>query len=156
MSSYGRIVDEMLDDAIATQSARDIDVSYERVGNNCGGCTTEVISHREYSVKEEPSVLSVAEKRKATPVFSGVLSYFPDAVKYVSQVSKAGNDQHHPDKPLHWDRAKSTDELDALARHLVDHSVNPMDTDGMLHLGKVAWRALAMLQKYLENDNTSS
>jgi hypothetical protein len=153
MSSYGRKVDEMLDDAISTQSARDIEVSYERVGNNCGGCTTEVISHREYSIKEEPAVLSVAEKRKATPVFSGVLSYFPDAVKYVSQVSKAGNDQHHPDKPLHWDRAKSTDELDALARHLVDHSVNPMDTDGMLHLGKVAWRALAMLQKYLEDDN---
>jgi hypothetical protein len=90
--------------------------------------------------------------RKGQPVFSGVLAYFPDALKYVSQVSKAGNDQHHKDKPLHWDRNKSTDDIDALSRHLIDHSVNPIDDDGILHLGKVAWRALATLQKYLENN----
>jgi hypothetical protein len=90
--------------------------------------------------------------RKSQPVFSGVLAYFPDAIKYVSQVSKAGNDQHHKDKPLHWDRNKSTDDIDALSRHLIDHSVNPIDDDGILHLGKVCWRALATLQKYLENN----
>lgn len=90
--------------------------------------------------------------RKSQPVFSGVLAYFPDALKYVSQVSKAGNAQHHKDKPLHWDRNKSTDDIDALSRHLIDHSVNPIDDDGILHLGKVAWRALATLQKYLENN----
>lgn len=96
---------------------------------------------------EEPTA---AELRKGTPVYSGVLKYFPKAIKYVSQVSKAGNDQHHPDKPLHWDRSKSQDETDALARHLIDHSIDPVDTDGMLHLGKVAWRALAALEKHLE------
>ena len=94
-----------------------------------------------------------AKLRKNTPVFSGVLSYFPLALKEVSRVSKRGNDQHHPDKPLHWDRNKSTDELDALARHLIDHSVNPIDDDGQLHIAKVAWRALAYLEKYLEGDN---
>ena len=92
-----------------------------------------------------------ASRRKSTPVFSGVLKYFPDAIKYVSEVSQKGNDQHHPGEPLHWDRNKSTDELDALARHLIDHSIEPMDTDGMLHIGKVAWRALAYLQKHLES-----
>lgn len=92
-----------------------------------------------------------AQVRKNTPVFSGVLSYFPLALKEVSKVSKQGNDQHHPDKPLHWDRNKSTDELDALTRHLLDHSVNPVDDDGQLHIAKVAWRALAYLEKYLEN-----
>ena len=92
-----------------------------------------------------------ASRRKSTPVFSGVLKYFPDAIKYVSEVSQKGNDQHHPGEPLHWDRNKSTDELDALARHLIDHSIDPMDTDGMLHIGKVAWRALAYLQKHLES-----
>ena len=92
-----------------------------------------------------------AHKRKGQPVTLGVLAYFPDAIKYVAQVSKAGNDQHHPDKELHWDRSKSTDELDALARHLIDHTVDPVDDDGIYHLGKVAWRALAALQKYLEN-----
>ena len=31
-----------------------------------------------------------------------------------------------------------------LVRHLIDHSSNPMDDDGVLHLAKVAWRALAV------------
>ena len=92
-----------------------------------------------------------AADRKATPVFSGVLKYFPNALKEVSKCSKAGNDQHHPDKPLHWDMDKSKDEYDALTRHLIDHTINPIDDDGMLHLTKVAWRALAGLERYLTN-----
>ena len=94
--------------------------------------------------------VSKAQKRKATPVFSGVLKYFPDALKEVAKCSKAGQDQHNPDKPLAWDRSKSGDELDALTRHLIDHGVNPVDDDGVLHLAKVAWRSLAALQKHLE------
>lgn len=90
--------------------------------------------------------------RKEQPVFSGVLAYFPDALKYVSQVSKAGNNQHHKDKPLHWDKSKSNDNIDALTRHLIDHSINPLDDDNILHLGKVCWRALATLQIYLEEN----
>ena len=93
---------------------------------------------------------TVAQERKDTPVFSGVLKYFPDALKEVSKCSKAGNAQHNPNKPLFWDRSKSGDELDALTRHLIDHSVDPVDTDGVLHLAKVAWRSLAALQKHLE------
>lgn len=104
----------------------------------------------EYNVIETKS--QKAAKRKATPVYSGVLKYFPKAIKYVSVVSKVGNDQHHPDKPLHWDKSKSTDEPDALVRHLIDHSIEPIDDDGMLHLGKVAWRALAMLERYLDDN----
>ena len=46
--------------------------------------------------------VSEAQKRKDTPVFSGVLKYFPNALKEISKCSKAGNDQHHPDKPLHF------------------------------------------------------
>jgi len=92
-----------------------------------------------------------AAQRKATPVFSGVLKYFPNALKEVAKCSKAGNDQHHPDKPLHWDMNKSKDEYDALTRHLIDHTINPIDDDGMLHLTKVAWRALAGLERYLTN-----
>ena len=92
-----------------------------------------------------------AADRKATPVFSGVLKYFPNALKEVSKCSQAGNNQHHPDKPLHWDMDKSKDEYDALTRHLIDHTINPIDDDGMLHLTKVAWRALAGLERYLTN-----
>lgn len=92
-----------------------------------------------------------AAERKATPVFSGVLKYFPNALKEVAKCSKAGNDQHHPDKPLHWDMDKSKDEYDALTRHLIDHTINPVDDDGTLHLAKVAWRALAGLERHLTN-----
>ena len=92
-----------------------------------------------------------ADERKATPVFSGVLKYFPNALKEVAKCSKAGNDQHHPDKPLHWDMDKSKDEYDALTRHLIDHTIDPLDDDGVLHLTKVCWRALAGLERYLTN-----
>jgi len=92
-----------------------------------------------------------AAERKATPVFSGVLKYFPNALKEVAKCSQAGNDQHHPDKPLHWDMDKSKDEYDALTRHLIDHTINPIDDDGTLHLAKVAWRALAGLERHLTN-----
>ena len=87
-------------------------------------------------------------KRKQMPVYSGERKYFPDAIAEVAKVSWAGNQQHHPNKPLHWDRNKSTDELDALTRHLIE--AGKIDTDGMRHSAKVAWRALANLQKELE------
>jgi len=90
--------------------------------------------------------------RKEMPVYSGVLKYFPDALKEVSKCSLAGNNQHHPNKPLHWDKNKSTDNEDALVRHLIDHSTNPVDDDGILHLAKVAWRSLAALQIHLDKN----
>ena len=92
------------------------------------------------------------QKRKQLPIYSGVLKYFPDALAEVSKVSRAGNEQHNPDKPLHWDRSKSTDELDALTRHLLE--AGKLDTDGIRHSAKIAWRALANLQKEIENDTS--
>ena len=87
---------------------------------------------------------------KDMPVFSGVLKYFPLALLEISKVSKAGNDQHCPGEPLHWDRSKSDDELDALTRHLL--KAGEIDSDGMRHSAKVAWRALANLEKEIENN----
>ena len=89
-------------------------------------------------------------KRKEIPVYSGVLKYFPDAIKEVAKCSYRGNQQHNPNKKLHWDRSKSGDELDALSRHLLD--AGTFDSDGIRHSAKVAWRALANLQKEIEND----
>lgn len=91
-----------------------------------------------------------AQERKAVPIFSGVLKYFPDAIAAVAECSKKGNDQHNPGKSLHWDRSKSGDELDALTRHLME--AGTIDTDGIRHSAKVAWRALANLQKEIEQD----
>ena len=89
--------------------------------------------------------------RKTYPVATGVLSYFPLAIMAVAHVSYLGNEQHHPGQPLHWDRTKSTDEADALMRHFLARGT--LDTDGAPHSAKVAWRALALLEKELEAGN---
>lgn len=89
-----------------------------------------------------------AQIRKEYPIFSGVVRYFPKALLYVSRVSLQGNKQHHPNEPLHWDKSKSTDESDALLRHLIDY--DKFDDDGILHAGKVAWRSLALLEREIE------
>jgi hypothetical protein len=79
-----------------------------------------------------------AAERKAHPVYSGFIKYFPHAIAAVSHLSYKGNQQHHPDKPLHWDMSKSTDELDAMMRHVIDEDWE-----------QVAWRALANLERKL-------
>ena len=107
------------------------------------------VNNIEVNEPEEVKISNKAQLRKNTPVFSGVLKYFPNALKAVARASKAGNDQHHKDKPLHWDMSKSSDEYDAMIRHLLDHQENPVDDDNVLHLTKVAWRALAGLERYL-------
>ena len=92
--------------------------------------------------------LNEPAKRKGQPITTGVLDYFPDALLAIAECSRKGNDQHNPGKPLHWDRSKSGDESDALVRHLLERG--KIDSDGIRHTAKVAWRALAMLQKELE------
>ena len=94
-----------------------------------------------------------AKARKALPLASGCIDYFPDALLAVAGVSKVGNDQHNPGKPLHWDRSKSGDEADALMRHFVERGA--LDTDGQRHSAKVAWRALALLQKEIEAERAA-
>ena len=90
------------------------------------------------------------QERKQIPIVSGVLDYFPLAIAEVAKCSWAGNQQHHPDKELHWDKTKSTDHADCIGRHLIDRG--KFDTDGQRHSAKLAWRALALLQIELEKD----
>ncbi len=89
-----------------------------------------------------------ATERKSFPMAEGLLDYFPDALAYVAYVSKMGNDQHNPGKPIHWARGKSTDHANCIIRHLSDRGLT--DLDSVLHSGKLAWRALALLQMELE------
>lgn len=92
-----------------------------------------------------------AKARKAVPLYSGVVRYFPRALIAVAQCSYRGNEQHHPGTPLHWDRSKSQDHLDCLMRHMVDDVLGvEIDTDETEHLTKCAWRALAALELHLE------
>ena len=95
-----------------------------------------------------------AEERKALPLAAGVLDYFPDALLAIAEVSRVGNEQHHPGAPLHWDKSKSTDEADALMRHLLDRGT--LDTDGLRHTAKAAWRALALLQRELDAERVAA
>jgi hypothetical protein len=88
--------------------------------------------------------------RKQYPVASGVLDYFPDAMVEISHVSYIGNEQHNPGTPLHWDRSKSGDESDAMIRHFLQRGTK--DVDGLRHSAKMAWRALAILQKEIEGE----
>jgi hypothetical protein len=94
-----------------------------------------------------------AEIRKNTPVYTGYLKYFPLVPGEVAKTSLAGNKQHLDGKPLHWDRNKSKDQLDAALRHLIDHARGELkDDDGTYHLAKAIWRLSAELQLILEND----
>ena len=89
-----------------------------------------------------------AKARKLVPIATGVLDYFPKALAAIAEVSRIGNEQHNPGKPLHWDRSKSGDESDALIRHFLERGT--IDIDGGRHSAKVAWRALALLEKEIE------
>lgn len=93
------------------------------------------------------------KSRKGSPVFSGVLMYFPEAIMEIAKHSKKGNDLHNPGQPLHWAKEKSSDQADCIARHLIDIGPNwdALDPEtGSLHAVALAWRALALLQTVLE------
>lgn len=91
-----------------------------------------------------------AAERKRYPVGTGVLDYFPDAIVAISNVSWHGNEQHNPGQSLRWSRSKSSDEADTLIRHFLQRG--QLDTDGTRHSAKMAWRALALLQKEIEDE----
>ena len=104
-------------------------------------------------------VQSESDRRKATPIWSGVLRYFPDAVAAVARLSLKANGKHNPGKPMGWAREKSKDHGDSLVRHQMEPEKIDPET-GELHAAAVAWRALAQLQlleearlgKELENE----
>ena len=89
-----------------------------------------------------------SDDRKQIPLVRGLLDYFPLALAEIAKISSAGNQQHNPGEEIHWARSKSKDHADCIGRHLIDRGT--IDTDGQRHTGKLAWRALALLQEELE------
>lgn len=94
-----------------------------------------------------------AKARKRFPIASGFMDYFPDAIVAVAEISYQGNEQHNPGQPLHWARGKSADEPDTMQRHFLQRGT--LDTDGKRHSAKMAWRAMAILQKEIEDDQAA-
>ena len=81
-------------------------------------------------------------------MMDGLLSYFPNALAYVAEVSKIGSEKHNTGQPMHWARGKSMDHGNKIIRHQADAGLK--DAQGVRHSGYVAWRALAQLQEELE------
>lgn len=97
----------------------------------------------------QPTLTTDSQERKDTPIYSGVVKYFPLALAEIARLSKTGNDKHNPGQPLHWSRGKSNDHADCVMRHLMEVGTIDPD-DGHRHATKLAWRALALLQLELE------
>lgn len=99
---------------------------------------------------EKPALRpKTSAERKAEPIYSGVLLYFPDALAAVARLSKAGNDKHNPGESLHWAREKSTDHMDCVIRHsLTPNEVDPENREA--DLVALVWRGLAELQLFEE------
>lgn len=100
--------------------------------------------------------------RKKTPLYFGLMVYFPDALEAVAQVSYEADRKHNPNKPEgappHWNRSTSTDEYDAVARHLNDRAkgvefdpeLSELAGRNIRVMACAAWRTLAALQKEIE------
>lgn len=80
-----------------------------------------------------------SEERKAIPIYTGFIKYFPDAIVEVTKQSCKGMAQHNTPT---WNKNISKDELDALMRHMIEED-----------WAAVAWRAMANLQRKLEEDS---
>ena len=90
-----------------------------------------------------------AAARKSIPIMTGVMDYFPDAIAEVAILSRIGNDQHNPGQVMHWAKDKSTDHANCIMRHAIERGTrDPIDK--VRHSTKLAWRALALLQRELD------
>ena len=81
-------------------------------------------------------------ERKAVPIYTAFIKYFPDAIIEVTKNSVRGNLQHNTPDKIFWDKDKSKDELDALMRHMIEED-----------WASVAWRAMANLQRKCDEEN---
>ena len=132
-----------LDDGVTDADMKDFDVPQDYV-MTCADCGV-------WHSDDDPCVSStISGDRKQYPLARGLLDYFPKALAEVAHCSWHCNEQHNAGEPMHWAREKSTDEADALLRHLVDRG--KLDKDGIRHSVKVAWRALAMLERELDGE----
>lgn len=79
---------------------------------------------------------------------SSVIYYWPNALAALAELNVQGNMQHYGNADnVQWVHKVSNKHIDKLLNHLIDHGT--LDTDGIRHSTKVAWRALANLEDEL-------
>jgi hypothetical protein len=87
-----------------------------------------------------------------TPIFQGLLDYFPLACLAVADVSAQGAAKYS------WKGWESVPDgikrySDALVRHIVYETIDgAFDKDGFRHAAQIAWNALAVLELKLRNE----
>lgn len=120
------------------------------------GYSTAIASYQASTLIDNNKILNkIMPIRKEKPLFSGCISYFPDALLAIAEHSKKANDKHNPGQPLHWSKHKSADHADCVARHLLDigQTWNAVDPEfNSYHATALAWRALALLQTVIERE----
>lgn len=90
-------------------------------------------------------------ERKECALSRGLYNYFPDALALIARHSVRSGEKHHPDAPVHWERGKSDDHEDCIGRHSLSIAIDPNSLDdGQPHVICRAWRALAALQLWAE------
>lgn len=96
------------------------------------------------------------DARNALPIWEAVVMYFPDVWAEVAKVSVAGNKQHGLGTKLHFARDVSTDHLNKVFRHCLDHAQGSLiDSDETYHMAKAIWRACAELQVTIERQQAA-
>lgn len=104
--------------------------------------------------------------RKALPIFAMIAGYFPKALREVTRVCVANNVRYSPDRAptdITWNRGKSKDQSGSLFRHLLEREVDGhvfetvpeeiakiIGRPNVYVLAEAAWRALAMLEEEIE------
>lgn len=93
-------------------------------------------------------------ERKALPIFTFLVEYFPDVIVELTKLCVQGNIQHNPElKPtdIKWAREKSTDQMNTAFRHMMDRGRGiHFDSDGVRHIIKSVWRNMAQAQLDIE------
>lgn len=115
----------------------------------CGACEAEMESDPNGISLNSPGAKADAGK---PPIMRGVVSYFPNALLAVAEVSGFGAGKYT------WGGWRTVSDgvdrySDALLRHVVKGETESRDHDsGLLHAAHAAWNALARLELLLAEE----
>lgn len=123
-------------------------VEYDRFASTYETLNREEKDPHGKTSKEPGSKLDAGK----SPVYQGLLDYFPRACKAVADVSARGAAKY---AWKGWETVPDGQNRyrNALGRHIVDEAIQgDYDPDGFLHAAQIAWNAMAALELKLKED----